>query len=97
MADRFRLEQRWRRNSFHAGRTQLFVEEANGAGWGFYSGKQLYALMLWLEHGNDAEQELADRIHETFEACLQPAVDPEVSLLFPPVLLMVSDEAADTL
>ena len=64
----------------HAGRTQLFVEEADGRGWGYYSGKELHALMLWLEHGNDAEQELADKIHETFEACLQPATDLEASL-----------------
>ena len=70
-------------NYRHAGRTQLFVEEADGRGWGYYSGKELHALMLWLEHGGDPEQELADRIHETFEACLQPAADPEASLHLP--------------
>ena len=59
------------------------MEEADEKGWGFYSGKQLHALMLWLEHGDDAEQELADKIYETFEACLQPAVDPKASFASP--------------
>ncbi len=53
--------------------------------------------MLWLEHGNDAEQELADRIHETFEACLQPAADPEASPLSPILTPVVSSEALDPL
>ena len=49
------------------------MEESGGAGWGFYDATQLPGLMAWLEGGSDAEQELADRIHETFAAHLQPA------------------------
>jgi len=37
--------------------------------------------MKWLESGSDAEQELADRIYETFEIHLQPCVDPTASIL----------------
>ena len=73
------------------------MEEADGRGWGFYSGNELHALMLWLEHGDDAEQELADRIHETFEACLQPAADPEASLASPYLTSILSSEAPDPL
>ena len=73
------------------------MEEADGRGWGYYSGKELHALMLWLEHGNDAEQELADRIHETFEACLQPAADPEASLPLLSSMPWESKEAPDPL
>ena len=62
-----------------AGRAQLFVEESGGIGWGFYDAKQLRALMAWLDSGNDAEQELADRIYETFD--LSTDAQPEVSVL----------------
>jgi hypothetical protein len=62
-----------------AGRAQLFVEESGGTGWGFYDAKQLRALMAWLDSGNDAEQELADRIYETFD--LSTDAQPEVSVV----------------
>ena len=51
------------------------MEESQGAGWGFYAAAQLPGVMVWLESGSDAEQELADRIHETFKAHLQPDDD----------------------
>ena len=53
------------------------MEESGGSGWGFYDIAQLPSLMAWLESGSDAEQELADRIHETFKAHLQPVDDPQ--------------------
>lgn len=62
-----------------AGRAQLFVEESGGTGWGFYDAKQLRGLMAWLDSGNDAEQELADRIYETFD--LATDAQPEVSIV----------------
>ena len=56
------------------------MEESEGAGWGFYDVTQLPGLMAWLESGSDAEQELAERIHETFKAHLQPDDDgPQAS------------------
>ena len=62
------------------GGTQLFVEESGGSGWGFYDVMQLPGLMAWLESGSDTEQELADRIHETFKAHLQPDNDLQARL-----------------
>ena len=62
-----------------AGRAQLFVEESGGTGWGFYDAKRLRALMAWLDSGNDAEQELADRMYETLG--LSTDAQLEVSVL----------------
>lgn len=69
------------RQCAHAGRTQLFVEEAGGSGWGFYDAAHLKILTAWLEGGDDAEQELADRLYETFEAHLQPGTEPQASVI----------------
>lgn len=51
------------------------MEESGGSGWGFYDLAQLPSLMAWLESGSDVEQEVADRIHETFKAHPQPNDD----------------------
>ncbi len=51
----------------HTGRAQLFVEARGGGEWGYYDGARIPALVEWLESGSDAEQELADVIHEAFE------------------------------
>ena len=51
----------------HEGRPQLFVEGCGGGDWGYYDGARIPALVEWLESGSDAEQDLADVIHEAFE------------------------------
>lgn len=60
--DRFQTTFCWR-----TGRAQLFVESPGGGEWGFYDTKRLPVLVDWLESGSDAEQDLADVIHEAFE------------------------------
>ncbi len=43
------------------------MESPGGGEWGYYDIKRLPVLVEWLESGSDAEQDLADIIHEAFE------------------------------